>query len=99
MHCSVEAFIQIDYWKHMYYDIGNKHIEVIISPLQPGPDSQMTRASVSCFVRSEDSDLTGSNLGRVKPMTYKIATCHFLARCSALLGYTTRTGWLSVRIM
>ena len=24
--------------------------------------------------------------GRVKPMTYKIDICHFLARCSALLG-------------
>ena len=23
--------------------------------------------------------------GRVKPMTYKMDTCHFLARCSALL--------------
>ena len=24
--------------------------------------------------------------GRVKPMTYQIDTCHFEARCSALLG-------------
>ena len=26
-----------------------------------------------------------TNPGRVKPMTYKIDTCQFLARCSALL--------------
>ena len=31
-------------------------------------------------------DIMGSNAGRVKPMTYKIYTCRFLARCSALLG-------------
>ena len=30
--------------------------------------------------------------GRVKPMTYKIDTCRFQARCSGLLGYGK--GWL-----
>ena len=30
--------------------------------------------------------IMGSNPGWVKPMTYKIDTCRFLARCSALLG-------------
>ena len=28
----------------------------------------------------------GSNHDRVKPMTYKIDDCHFLAMCLALLG-------------
>ena len=31
-------------------------------------------------------EIVGSNPGQVKPMTYKIDTCRFLARCSALLG-------------
>ena len=31
-------------------------------------------------------EIMGSNPGRVKPMSYKIDTCHFLARCLALLG-------------
>ena len=31
-------------------------------------------------------EIVGSNPGRVKPMTYQIDTCHFLAKCSALLG-------------
>ena len=30
--------------------------------------------------------IVGSNPGQVKPMTHKIDTCYFLARCSALLG-------------
>ena len=29
-------------------------------------------------------EIAGSNPGQVKPMTYKIDTCHSLARCSAL---------------
>ena len=32
----------------------------------------MSRASVSCFGKSEDSDLTGPNPGRVKQMTLKL---------------------------
>ena len=31
-------------------------------------------------------EIVGSNTGRVKPMTYKIDTCRFLARCLVLLG-------------
>ena len=31
-------------------------------------------------------EIVGLNHGRVKPMTYKVDTCRFLARCSALLG-------------
>ena len=31
-------------------------------------------------------EIVGSNLSRVKPMTYEINTCRFLARCTALLG-------------
>ena len=31
-------------------------------------------------------EIVGSNPSRVKPMTYQIDTCRFLARCSALLG-------------
>ena len=42
------------------------------------------------MVRSVGSNLTprsqNGTYGRVKPMTYKIDTCCFLARCSALLG-------------
>ena len=38
------------------------------------------RALVSC------SRLWVPTLGRVKPMTYNIDTCRFLAKCSALLG-------------
>ena len=40
----------------------------------------MIRASITRFGRS------GSNPGWVKPMTYKIYTCRFLAWCSALIG-------------
>ena len=31
--------------------------------------------------------IRSSILGQVKPMTYKIDTCHYLAWCSALIGY------------
>ena len=31
-------------------------------------------------------EIVGSNPSRVKPMTNKIDACHFLARCSTLLG-------------
>ena len=31
-------------------------------------------------------EIVVSNHGRVKPMTYQIDTCRFLARCLALLG-------------
>ena len=38
--------------------------------------------------------------GRVKPMTYKIDFCHFLARRSALIGYNLQQGLVScVRII
>ena len=31
-------------------------------------------------------EIVGSKTGQVKPMTYKIEACHFLAKSSALLG-------------
>ena len=50
------------------------------------PDGRMSRASASRFGKSEHPNFMGSSPSRVKPMTYKIDTCHLLARCSALLG-------------
>ena len=35
-------------------------------------------------------EIVGSHPGRVKPMAYKIDTCPFLARCSALVGLGQR---------
>ena len=46
----------------------------------------MSRASLSSFGTSGDSDLTGTNPGRVKPMTLKMCACRFLVRQLALLG-------------
>ena len=58
----------------------------------------MSRASVSCFGRSGDLDLTHSNPDRVTPITSKLILVasqpgarHYCERA--------RTGWLSVRIM
>ena len=61
-------------------------------------DGRMSRAFVSCSVRSGDLDLTVSNPGRVKPRTYK------LTRVASQPGVRyyydrARTGGLSVRIM
>ena len=44
------------------------------------------RASASRSVAGLNLDLTFSKPGRVKPMTFKIDTCRFLAWCSGLLG-------------
>ena len=35
---------------------------------------------------TESVEHWSSNPSRVKPMTYKLDTSHFLAKCSALLG-------------
>ena len=42
---------------------------------------------------SRMQEIMGSNPSRVKPMTNKIDTCRFLARCLALLG--TGKFWLA----
>ena len=68
------------------------------SPLPPSPLSTfLFTTSTFSFILSDAMaesvehwslvrEIAGSNPGRVKPMTYKIDTCRFLARCSALLG-------------
>ena len=48
----------------------------------------MSRAAVSCFEIGGFVDFVGLNSGRLKPMTWKIYSCHFLARHLALLGYS-----------
>ena len=48
-------------------------------------DDWMSRVSISHFGRSGNLNLEDSNPGQVKPMAYKIDTCHFLARRSTVL--------------
>ena len=59
----------------------------------------MNTALVSTFGKSGNSDLTSVTSGQVKPMTYTIDDCHFLARCPLRYYDTARTSWLSVKIM
>ena len=46
-----------------------------------GHCGRIDRVQVSCV-----GDHGIDNSGQVKPVTYKIDTCRFVARCSALLG-------------
>ena len=46
----------------------------------------MHRAPVSCFGRQGNLNLVSLNPSRVKPMTYQIDPCRFLAKCFILLG-------------
>ena len=61
---------------------NNDDISVLLkkgnTPLRPGAVAE----SVEHWSRVWK--IMGSNPGRVKPMTYKIDTCRFLTRCSAL---------------
>ena len=68
-----------------------QYCTVPVSVVQPGIfltrcDSRMSSTSLSRFGKSENRNLMGLTPGRVKPLTYKIDTCHFIARRSALLG-------------
>ncbi len=62
---------------------GDEYYSIILS-LRFHKKSGAVAESVEHWSRVRE--IVGSNPGRVKPMTYKIDICHFLARCSALLG-------------
>ena len=56
---------------------------LVVRVLRPGLPGALVE-SVEHWARVWE--IVGSNPGLVKPMTYKIDTCGFLARCLALLG-------------
>ena len=49
-------------------------------------DGQMSSASASCFERSGNLNLVGSNPSQFKSMTLKLILNHFVVRCLTLLG-------------
>ena len=79
----------------LFHTLSHSPVNTLTHNLLTRRDGWMNRVSISCFGRSGVLDLASLIMGWVKQRTY---TCHFLARCSTLLG-EARTGWLSVRMM
>ena len=70
-------------WRNAYTGLVN--VMVCCKPKRPDGITEWVEWPSLALEVQGNSHLKGSNAGRVKPMT-QIYTCHFLARCLALLG-------------